>query len=230
MERRRLARLVTVVLALVAASCSDRMAAPVRDNSALRFPARLSTMRLPVSVSLDRLEAMLGDRIPRRLWGIDERHEDCIPAQEVHLFGKDRKLTPDIGCRIVGEVERGKIRLVGRGEELAIRLPIEAEIAARDVGGVLKGETATGSAMVELAVRLSVNDEWKPDAEIAISYDWEEPPGIEFVGQRIKLTSRADRELTKVIAALEDELEAELEAIDLRPQLERLWTSGFTVE
>ena len=103
-------------------------------------------------------------------------------------------------------------------------------MAARDVGGFRKGKSARGSAIVDLNLRLAIGPDLKPDAHVEISYDWTEPPAVKFAGQEIKLTSSADKELAKVIAELEKDLEQEVEKADLRPKLEQAWKSGFTVE
>lgn len=226
---RRTAKALIGLAALLAVSCTKKVDGPPRDETPLVIPEQVSTLTLPVSVPLDRLEQVLAERTPRKLWSINEQHKDCIPAQRVEIFGKKHKVTPDISCRIVGQVTRGRITVTGSGSRLMIHLPVDAEVAARDVGGILKGKSARGSAIVELELRLTVRPEWRPAADVEISYDWSDPPTMKIVGQEVKLTSRADKELAKVIQNLEQELEREVAKIDLRPKLERAWKNGFTV-
>jgi hypothetical protein len=106
------------------------------------------------------------------------------------LFGANVKVTPDIDCRIVGEVTRGRLALSGSGERLTISLPVNATVAARDVGGILKGKTATASGIVRADVSFALDRNWNASAKVDISYDWREPPGIDFLGQRIEFMKR----------------------------------------
>src|SRR3546814_6974534 len=99
------------------------------------------------------LKSALERAVPRTLWTIDRREKACVPPQRVKVFGKRVKVTPPIACTIVGKVTRGALRLRGEGQEIVVDVPLHAVISARDVGGVLKGETATGSAMAHARIR-----------------------------------------------------------------------------
>ena len=225
-------RLVAALAALLAlASCRNaiEVSAPPRVDTAPVIEADTSTLAAPLTVSLDQLQGALERRVPRELWAIDERRGDCVPAQRIRPLGLDIKVTPDISCRIRGEVTRGRLRLEGRGQELLIRLPVNAVLRAEDVGGVLKGETADGSADATLRARLSVSPEWRLRAKVDLGYRWNREPGIDFLGQRIELTSRADRELSGLVNRIERELETELGRIDMRPFVANAWKQGFTV-
>ncbi|MCB2073803.1 MAG: DUF4403 family protein [Novosphingobium sp.] len=203
--------------------------APPRVTAAPKFPSQDSTLAVPISLSLDEIQAGLERRTPRKLWSIDERRENCVPAQRIKAFGGRIKVTPDIGCRIVGQVTRGRIRLSGSGQRITITLPVNAVLSARDVGGVLKSETADGSATVRADVRLSVDRNWNPHAKVDISYGWTEPPGIDFLGQRIRFVKRADKELAKVVSGLERDLQKEIAKVRIRPVIADAWKEGFTV-
>ncbi|WP_300973792.1 DUF4403 family protein [Sphingomonas sp. LHG3406-1] len=229
---RRTGRLLAfVTLALLAASCRkpEVRPAPVRDTSAVTLPATSSSFTVPIVIRRSLLQQALERSVPRRLWTIDQQERRCVPAQRVRLLGKRLKVTPDIGCRIVGQVMRGSIGLTGQGERLLIRLPVRAQVSARDVGGVLKGETATGTAIVSARVRLGLGADWRPRARVEIDYDWREPPGIDFLGQRIRFVQRADRELAGVIARIERELEREIAKVPIRPLVADAWRSAHMV-
>ena len=202
---------------------------PPRSTSKPDFAQDTSTLSVPVSLSLDDLQRGLESRTPRRLWSIDEQRDKCVPGQQVKAFGAKVKITPDIGCRIVGQVTRGGIALAGSGQRITITMPVRAAISARNVGGVLKGETATGSAVVRADVRISMARDWRARAKVQISYGWTDPPGIDFLGQRIKFAQRADRELATVIAQLERDLQAEIDRVRVRPTVESAWKQGFAV-
>jgi hypothetical protein len=229
--RRRRAGLVGVTgLVLLAGGCSRNVGnpAPPRNTAPATLPQQTSTIVVPVSARIADLENGLNQRTPQQLWQIDQPGQQCVPAQRIKLFGKKIKVTPTIRCRIVGQVTRGRIRLGGQGNALTITMPIRAEISARDVGGIIDRETATGAATVRAVARLSLANDWSPRAKVTIAYDWTDPPGIDFLGQRIRFTSKADAKLASVIARLERDLPKELTKLDARDRLAAVWKQGFT--
>src|SRR6187402_3131532 len=205
----RLAATICLVLALALGGCGggEDVEAPPRATSVPQFEPRNSTLVVPIDLSLDDLQAALERKAPRKLWSIDKPNQKCIGGQRVRVFGANVKVTPDIDCRIVGEVTRGAIALSGSGSRLTISLPVHATVAARDVGGILKGKTATASGVVRADVSLALDRNWNASANVEISYDWQEPPGIEFLGQRVSFASKADNALVKVIDGLERDLQ-----------------------
>jgi hypothetical protein len=227
---RKLAAMV-LVPSLVLSSCGQRSENPTppRLTTVPEFPKEPSTLLVPVTLSLESLQRALEAKTPKRLWSIDRRSDACVVGQQVKAFGKRMKVTPDISCRIVGQVTRGPIRLAGSGDQLTIHMPVHAAIAARDVGGVLKGETATGAAVVRARVHFALRHDWHPQAKVDISYDWTNPPGIDFAGQRVQFVDKADRELAGVIAGLERDLQAEVAKAQVRPIIAEAWKEAFTV-
>ena len=220
-----------ICAALALAGCARQEAgnpAPPRDESKAELPTQLSTIVVPIGVSLAELEAGLNARVPRALWQIDRPGATCVPPKRVKLLGIRAKVTPRIGCHIVGQAVRGRIRLSGSGDRLIVRLPVSATISAQDIGGIIKRETATGAAEVRATVALSLDRAWQPVAKVRIAYDWTEPPGIDFLGQRIKIVEKADRKLQGVIAGLERDLPRELAGIRARERLEVIWRKAFT--
>src|SRR5690606_23006979 len=153
--------------------------------------------------------------------------QKCIAGRRVRAFGADVKVTPDIDCRIVGEVTRGTITLSGSGERLRIALPVRATVAARDVGGILKGETATASGVIHADVSFALDRNWNASAKVEVAYDWQEPPGIDFLGQRIEFASKADAALARVIDNLERDLQEEVARAQVRPVLDEAWREAF---
>jgi hypothetical protein len=227
----RVAASICLVLALTLGGCGKGgdPEAPPRATSVPQFEARNSTLVVPIEMSLDNLQAALERKAPRKLWSIDKPNQKCIGGQRVRAFGREVKVTPDIDCRIVGEVTRGAIALSGSGNRLTISMPVNATVAARDVGGVLKGKTATANAVVRADVSFSLDRNWNGSARVEISYDWREPPGIEFLGQRIEFAGKADAALAGVIARLERDLQEEVARAQIRPALNEAWQEGFTV-
>ncbi len=214
---------------IMAGSCAQiaKYPAPSRDETPAEMPTSISTISAPVEVPLSDVARELERTTPRLLWSIDERRPNCVPPTKVGAFGASVNLKPKIGCRITGKVTRGPIALTGRGRDMLISFPVRAKLGAHDIGGIIKGETATGSANVTVKARLAVTDDWRPRASVSIDYDWRGNPGIDFLGQRISLQERADRELKPVVRQLEKSLQGEVAKIDLRRPLEGVWKSGF---
>ena len=183
-------RLRSTVLLLALAACSKQggNAAPTRIDAPAVLPRQASSIVVPVSAPLADVEAALDKATPRTLWTIDRHEQKCVPAQRVDIGIARVKVLPTLGCRIVGQVTRGRIHLSGQGSTLVITLPVRAVLSARDVGGVA-GETATGAATVRAVARLGLRRNWTPSARIDLAYDWTQPPGVEILGRRIVFTS-----------------------------------------
>jgi Domain of unknown function (DUF4403) len=250
---RHIKKAVYIWLALllpVLASCSKDVGnpAPPRIETAANLPKELSTIVVPLTVPVSEIEARLNQITPARLWTINQFEPRCIPAQRVTICPlhktkckgkeckniackigiKSAKFTPDVGCNIVGQVTRGRIRLGGRGDALSLTMPVNAVISARDVGGVIKQETATGSANVRATVKMSINNAWAPVAKVNIDYNWVNPPGINFLGKRISFVDKADAKLAGVIAGLERDLAREIARVQTRQVVADAWAQGFT--
>lgn len=221
--------IVCAVILAALAGCSSEYdrPAPPKVTEAPVFPSQSSSVAVPIDISLDAIQRGLEARAPRQLWQID-RQSKCVAAQRLKVLGQRVKVTPDIGCRIVGNVVRGAVSVTGSGQRITISLPVRATISARDVGGLLKGETATGSAVVRADARITIDRDWHPRATVELSYDWTNPPGIDFLGQRINFVDRADKELAGVLAGLEREIEKEVANARLRPIVADAWRQGFT--
>jgi len=213
--------------------------APPRLEGAANVPPLSSHIEVPVSVDLDVLEARLETQVPAVLTQIDRTEKACVPAQRLTLclkrdaagkceLGLDKaKITPDIACRIIGEVRRGPIRLSGSGHSMQMVMPIEARIRASDAKDRLISETATAAAEVRADIILDLDPRWQPRAQISIDYDWTEKPGIELLGRRLTFATKADRALEPMIRRLEGALPAEIGKFHSRTLLERAWKEGF---
>ncbi len=189
-----------------------------------------SSIALPVRVPIALLQTAMETAVPRTLWSIDEPGKTCVQGGRVKLFGSKVKVTPDIKCRIVGTVLRGPIRLSSRGSTLHLELPISAEISARDIGGIIRQETATAKAVVTADVKPYLLPDGHLAARIQLNYDWRQEPGVTILGQHIRLTEKVDEKLAPMLARAETELAGKLAALPIRDRLAGVWESGFTVE
>jgi hypothetical protein len=202
--------------------------APPHATDKAPSPSQTSLIAVPIDADITPLKAQLERAVPKTLWTIDQRERACVKPQRVKVFGRKVKVTPPIACTIVGQVTRGALRFRGEGQEIVIDMPISATIAARDVGGVLKGETATGSAMVHARIRIDLTSDWRMQGKARISYGWTKAPGIDFLGKRITFTDQADAKLAPVIAGVEREVNREIGKINLRAQAADIWRQSFT--
>ncbi|MBO9696128.1 MAG: DUF4403 family protein [Sphingopyxis sp.] len=204
------------------------VAAPPRASDKAPSPTQKSLIAVPINGNTAALKQALERAVPRTLWTINQREQACVKPQRVKVFGKKVKVTPPIACTIVGRVTRGTLRLRGEGNEFVIDMPLNARISAQDVGGVLKGETATGAAMAHARVRIDLTPDWRTQGKARITYGWTRAPGIDFLGRRITFTDQADAKLKPVVAGLEREVNREIAKIDIRKQAADIWRQAFT--
>ena len=228
-DKRRAARAYFLVALLLTTACQDKVAdvAPPRAHDPVPVPRERSLIAVPIDADASSLRQAIEDAIPRTLWTINQRSPRCIAPQRVKIFGEELKVTPPIGCTIVGTVTRGPVSLQGEGRDIIANMPIHARISARDVGGVLKGETATGSANVQARIAIDLSRDWQPRGTVRLHYDWTTAPGIDFLGQRIRFTQQADEKLRPIVRRLERTLPQELAKMNLRADAERLWRQAF---
>ena len=203
--------------------------APPRAAPTPLPPPALSSIAMPVRLPMALLRQALEDAVPLTLWKIDDPDRVCVPAQRVKLFDTQLKVTPDIRCRIVGTVTRGPIRLAGRGDRLRAELPQSAVVTARDIGGIIKAETATAAAIVTADLRPGLRPDGRLHVGIRLRYDWQQEPGVTVMGQRIRLTQQAEARLSPVLANAEIDLARRL-AVPVQARLSQIWRSGFTVQ
>lgn len=201
---------------------------PPRSSDIAPSPSQKSLIAVPINADTGALKRALERAVPKTLWTINRRERACVKPQQVKLFGKKVKVTPPIACTIVGRVTRGPLRLRGAGDEIIVDVPLNATIAARDVGGVLKGETATGAAMAHARVRIDITPDWRTRGTARISYGWTKAPGIDFLGKRITFTDEADAKLKPVVRDVEREVNQEIARIDIRKQASEIWRQSFT--
>ncbi len=224
----------SAAIGLLLAGCSgagnDRITAeaPPRTTTQAPRPTEESVIAVPISADAALLQRTVDNAVPQTLWRINQREPRCVAPQRVRVFGERIPVTPRIACTIVGQVTRGRLSLRGEGRDIVIDIPIRATISARDVGGVLRGETATGAASVRVRIRLDLRRDWSTRGRASIEYRWRQEPGIDFLGQRIRFTRQADRALAPVIRDLEREVEREIARLNLRSDAARAWSGAFT--
>lgn len=225
------ARIFAAMILMGSQTACDRQTkveAPPRATDKAPSPTQKSLIAVPISANIAPLKQALERAVPKTLWTINRRESACVQPQRVKLFGKNVKVTPPIPCTIVGRVTRGPLRLRGEDDEIVVDVPLNATIAARDVGGVLKGETATGAAMAHARVKIDITPDWRTRGTARINYGWTKAPGIDFLGKRITFTDEADAKLKPVVRDVEREVNREIARIDIRQQASEVWRQSFT--
>lgn len=228
--RSRMGPLAASCLAALIGACSGESDTrpPPRAADEVPKPRHSSVIAVPIEVDTAILRRAVENAVPHQLWTIEQHSSRCVRPKQVKVFGAKVKVTPPISCTIVGAVTRGPIRLRGEGRDIIADMPIHARISARDVGGLLKGETAMGSAMAHARIRLDMGPDWRPRGTVRLGYAWTTPPGIDFLGQRITFTDNVDEKLAPLLRKLETELPRELARANPRTQVEHLWRQAFT--
>lgn len=218
-------------IAVLAGCSSDKSAvsAPPRATDSAPNPSQRSLIAVPIDADIAPLRRALERAVPRTLWTINQREKRCVKPQQVRVFGEEVSVTPPIACTIIGKVSRGTLRLRGEGRDIVIDIPLNATVSARDIGGVLKGETATASAMAHARVRIDLTADWRTSGTARISYGWTKAPGIDFLGRRITFTDEADRELRPVVRDIERQVSAEISGLNIRAQAADIWRQAFAV-
>ncbi|OAO02418.1 hypothetical protein A8B75_12170 [Sphingomonadales bacterium EhC05] len=193
---------------------------PTQIRTKVRLENQTSTILIPVSGSLQIFEDILNREVPWRLADINEPQKICLKTKS--------KLIPDISCRLVGKVDRGRIRLNGAGQYLTITIPVNTNIQAQNIGGIVKRETATGSMLVTMRAKLALSQDWQPSAKIDVDYKWGKKIGVNFLDQRIEFSSRVDPEIRKITAQIEKRLPQLIRKLKAREKAQAIWAKGFT--
>lgn len=200
---------------------------PKRINTPPNYETEQSVVVTSISVPIGKVRQGLEQDVPRTLFRINQRIEECVPRETVRLFKQDLFRTPKVGCTLVGTVRRGSITLGGSGQTLSASFPIDAEIEIRDIGDVIKRETVSASAVMNMRAKLGVTGDWKISPDIHISYTWLKEPGVMVAGQRIKLTKFVEPKFKTILHSVERRLEAQIRKVDLRSDVSKAWQSGF---
>ena len=214
-------RLALFGAGLLLAACNRQSSnpAPPRVTAPADIAVKSSAIAVPISATTESLALLLNAEVPRRLVTIDEANRDCI---KLPVVGR-------VPCRLQGEVLRGPIAVEGEGDVLTIRMPVDARVSAKDIGHLVKSETATAAAEATARVRLESLADWQPTARADLDYRWLKKPGVDFLGQRLTFANRADPEVAKLIARLEADVPRHIARLHPRDKLAQAWRQGFMV-
>jgi hypothetical protein len=240
--------LAVASLLLTACTREAEIEKPPRVDTPTRLEPQVSTGVVPLRVKISALEKLINDSVPRTLLEIDRAEKNCLPGRRITVcpvpkrecvngkckmvgckFGLYRtKVTPDLSCRIIGQVDRGRIRLSGQGDRILMTMPVSATLGARNVAGFLK-ETANAEAELRALIGVDVNRDWQLVAKVSLDHRWKEPPGIDFLGKRINLVGKADPALKQLLDGIEKKVQADVARMPFRAGVAKGWEAGFTV-
>jgi hypothetical protein len=241
-------RLLAPALLLLAACTQEASTpAPPRLTTPTVVPVQTSRVDVPIIAELGDFERLINAEVPETLFAIDRKEKVCVPGARLTICLKHErpckgeackdvpckagfqraKVSPDLGCRIIGSVTRGPIKLSGEGRNIRLSMPVAARVTAKDVGGIIS-ETATAEAETRAVIRLALTPDWQPAAKVDIDYSWTEKPGFEIFGKRFTFAGKVDPEINKIIAKLESKIPGLLAKLHTRDHLEKGWAKGFT--
>ena len=203
---------------------------PPKVEGAPDYAVDTSVIVARLSVPTQQLSTAFTRDVPETLVTIDERLEECVPSESVKVLGAKLFDTPTLGCDLAGEITRGPISVGGDGTQIVLRMPLSARIEVRNIGDILKRETATAEAAVTMRGTLGVTKDWGLDPDFDINYEWTLEPGVDFLGTRISLRSVADKELDKMIPEVEAMLKTKAREFNLRGEADKAWQDIFTTE
>ncbi|MEM6828469.1 MAG: DUF4403 family protein, partial [Pseudomonadota bacterium] len=234
--RRRVALAIAAIILAALAYIAWRFFAvtaypvPPKVEGAPDYAVDTSVIVARLSVPTQQLSTALTRDVPETLVTIDERLEECVPSESVKVLGAKLFDTPTLGCDLAGEITRGPISVGGDGTQIVLRMPLSARIEVRNIGDILKRETATAEAAVTMRGTLGVTKDWGLDPDFDINYEWTLEPGVDFLGTRISLRSVADKELDKMIPEVEAMLKTKAREFNLRGEADKAWQDIFTTE
>lgn len=204
---------------------------PPRSDAPPPFSPRDSVLVSEVAVPMQELRLALERDVPRTLASIDEHRDTCVPQETVRLLDRELFTTPRVPCDLVGNIRRGPISIApGTGPVLHARMPVDAVLEVRNIGDVIKRETATARAIVHVRARLDVGQSWQLQPAIDVSYRWSKEPGVDILGQRVRFTGLVDGKLAGFLPRVEKQIAEQIRALGLRAEVETLWRQMHTVE
>ncbi|MBI2567483.1 MAG: DUF4403 family protein [Candidatus Schekmanbacteria bacterium] len=218
----RIPQLAAIIATAAMLSCSPERAGQSRPPRASTAPPAvpLSSLTIPIEVSLPDLAAQINGKVPRI------------------LRQKGFEGDPE-GVKL--EVRRGDISLSAAGQVLTIKVPISFSAEARPLAGKLSngprrlqrlaqedrpgsGPLSCSAAMdVELTSSLSVDADWNLVARTTPgSWTWAEP--CLMTPLKIDVTRKIDEKLGDKLAEISSTLDARISAAaDIRDKVTRAW-------
>lgn len=213
------------------ATCLLMLSATGMGATAFANETQLSSLSMPIAVSLAKLERLANERLPSRLATIRENDRVCVESKwlktRIPFTGEwlKTKVTPAIKCDIVGYVDRrGNLSVSGNEHSITISIPLHASISARDIGGVIASETATADVTIFVTGTPGLDSDWNPVLELETDFRWDNRPTLELFGfVDVTIGSKVEPRLRERLERLEDEVGEMLPALGVRERVAKAW-------
>ena len=198
-----------------------------------------SSITVPLEIDLRQLEQLLQSTVPNDLADLSRGRQVCIPAEwaewdypcvrnwKIYRCRGRTKITPDIRCDIVGSARRdGDIRLHGTKDKIVISMPVYARVSARNIGGIIKSETAEARATVTVEAQVRIDQDWEPIFDIDLTLNWDKKPTLMLLDLiPITITGKVEPMVKRHLEGLERDMERYLAGFNIRRVVEDTWNT-----
>ena len=199
------------------------------------FTAEESEISVPIIIDLAHVQRKANAHLPTRLATFNDKNVLCVEAEwmktkvpefrgwKIYSRMVKIQLTPNIYCDVEGYVDRrGELSINVTGQVLKFSLPVHAKATAR-VSPIQ--ETAKADATFFVNAKLNIGEDWRPKLSLNSDFRWDKRPEI-WLFDIVKVTigSKVAPKLRKKMAELEQQVPAMLDDLDLRGEMEKVWT------
>jgi len=203
--------ILAAVIALLAAALisvddGELTAPPPHHGEEAALQPTVSTVTIPLRVSLSDIQRIIDEKLPHDLYQFDR------VVKRVKCFGPERdeageaRRTNCVDLAVKGRIERnGPVETVPAGEELELRVPVQGRARARGASGLLKmiKKTARGAFTVSFYLKPGVGEDGQIDLEVRSDFDWDVPLHTKVLGQKVDLSNAVDKILRRGLLKLE---------------------------
>lgn len=215
-------RFVTLILLLAVAAAGAWLFLPGNKRISVTPPASrpasllpeppVSTLAVPIRVSMEELRTLARTRLPEEISGANPVRESLFDGRGTYLVQRDGD--PDVrveGDRLLLSVPvTFRARLNGTGTAMGLSVPVSL--------------SAKGAADIELSMKPSVSSDWRIRTQPRIHLKWKRAPEARILGIRVTfqgaaeefLRSRIEESLPRIDTALD-------ESLQLKDRAEEAW-------
>ncbi|MBZ9749921.1 DUF4403 family protein [Deinococcus sp. HMF7604] len=177
--------------------------------------AAVSTLTVPVTVSLASVQEAANARVPLEFARVDETRSFAGGLLSVKLGGTVTR---------AGHVRVGP---TADGSGLVVRVPIRAALRATPGGaGAVLARDFGGEATVSLTVTPYVTPQWEAGVRVRGDYTWTDPLSVELApGVRVSVQALVDTQVRAQLDRVTAQVETAVrEGARLRERAQTLWT------
>ncbi|MEZ9833028.1 DUF4403 family protein [Vibrio breoganii] len=129
------------------------------------------------------------------------------------------KYTLEINANLTDRIQ---IQTVNDALRVELPLDIKVRVSCSKLGNVRT--TLSSSLLVSITTSLSVSEEWEPNIQTELKYQWASKPEIKlFKSIKVRLTSIIEPEIGKALKSVQPRVKKLIEELDLKSKLETVW-------